>query len=49
MEFAISEVLGKDPFYPLSVPSQALQWDSIFGPNETFVVAIPVKLEMLFL
>lgn len=48
MLHAVSEAVWQDPFNPIST-GQTLQRASIFGPNQTFVVSIPVELESLFL
>lgn len=48
MFLPVTPGIGNDPFNTFSSTRQALQRMSILGPDQTFIVRIPVKFEMLF-
>lgn len=44
---AITPSFRDDPFNPFTAASQPLQRMTVLSPHETFIVGIPVKLQMI--
>ena len=48
MLFAVPVLLRKHPLHPLSTTRETLQRFAVLIPYQTFVIRIPVQLQMFF-